>query len=320
MTQAGPGAAATLGTLGSSPTVSQQWSLQAVTRAPATSGASVPTGAYRLVNRYSGLAISLSTATVATSPQRSWDNTGTSGDTRTTAAQTLTFTAVGGAPANTVTVTSLGNQTSPVGTSITPLQVSATDSVAGQTLSYTATGLPAGLSINAGTGQITGTPSSPGTATVTVTATDTTHATGSASFTWDVTAPAGTDLALNQPATASSVEPGTTFTANLANDGNASTRWSSEAADPQWLQIDLGATRSINEVKLNWEAAHGTAYQIQTSPDGSDWTTVYSTTTGTGGNQDLTGLSGSGRYIRMYGTTRATGYGYSLWSFQVYGT
>jgi beta-glucosidase len=47
--------------------------------------------------------------------------------------------------------------------------------------------------------------------------------------------------------------------------------------------------------------------------------TIYSTTTGTGGTQTLS-VTGSGRYVRMYGTTRATGYGYSLWEFQVYGT
>ncbi|WP_157597314.1 discoidin domain-containing protein [Streptacidiphilus rugosus] len=128
------------------------------------------------------------------------------------------------------------------------------------------------------------------------------------------------DLALNRPATASSVEPNTAFTAALATDGDAATRWSSAYADPQWLQVDLGAVYAVDEVRLSWEAAYGKAFQIQTSADGSTWTTIWSTTTGTGGTQDLTGLSGSGRYVRMYGTARGTGYGYSLWSFQVYGT
>jgi hypothetical protein len=50
-----------------------------------------------------------------------------------------------------------------------------------------------------------------------------------------------------------------------------------------------------------------------------DWTSIYSTTTGTGGIQDLTGLSGTGRYVRMYGTVRSGGYGYSLYEFEVYG-
>ncbi len=133
------------------------------------------------------------------------------------------------------------------------------------------------------------------------------------------TTPTTTNLALNRPATASSVESGTTFTANLAVDGSTGTRWSSNYSDPQWLQVDLGAVYSINRVVLNWEAAYGTAYQIQVSNDASTWMTIYSTTTGNGGIDDLAGLSGSGRYIRVYGTTRATQWGYSLWEFEVYG-
>ena len=70
---------------------------------------------------------------------------------------------------------------------------------------------------------------------------------------------------------------------------------------------------------LNWETAYATAFQIQVSADGTTWTTIYSTTTGTGGTQTLT-VSGTGRYIRMYGTARATPYGYSLWEFGVYTT
>lgn len=128
----------------------------------------------------------------------------------------------------------------------------------------------------------------------------------------------GTNLALNKPATASSLE-NSTLAASKAVDGNTGTRWSSAFSDPQWIYVDLGATHTINKVVLNWEAAYGKAYQIQTSNDATNWTTIYSTTTSTGGVQTLN-LSGSGRYVRMYGTQRATQYGYSLWEFQVYGT
>ncbi|GAA0343108.1 putative Ig domain-containing protein [Actinoallomurus spadix] len=86
---------------------------------------------------------------------------------------------------NTVTVTSPGNQTSTVGTAVS-LQIHATDSASGQTLTYSATGLPAGLSINSATGLISGTPTAAGTSNVTVTAKDSTGAAGSASFTWTV--------------------------------------------------------------------------------------------------------------------------------------
>jgi hypothetical protein len=128
----------------------------------------------------------------------------------------------------------------------------------------------------------------------------------------------GTLLSQGKTATASSTENAAN-PASAAVDGNTGTRWSSAFSDPQWLQVDLGATHSISKVNLNWEAAYAKAFQIQTSTDGTNWTTIYSTTTGTGGAQSLT-VSGSGRYVRMNGTQRATAYGYSLWEFQVYGS
>jgi hypothetical protein len=92
---------------------------------------------------------------------------------------------------NTITVTNPGNQTNTANTPINGLQIQATDSAAGQTLTYTATGLPTGLTINP-TGLITGTPTTAGTYTATITATDTTNATGSTTFTWTVNGPTGT--------------------------------------------------------------------------------------------------------------------------------
>jgi hypothetical protein len=130
--------------------------------------------------------------------------------------------------------------------------------------------------------------------------------------------PTQTLLSQGHPATASSSENGS-FTAPNAVDGNAGTRWSSAFSDPQWLQVDLGATHTISQVTLNWETAAATAFQIQTSNDGTNWTTIYSTTTGAGGNQTLT-VAGSGRYVRMNGTQRTTQYGYSLWEMGVYGS
>ncbi|MEV6971522.1 discoidin domain-containing protein, partial [Hamadaea sp. NPDC051192] len=124
------------------------------------------------------------------------------------------------------------------------------------------------------------------------------------------------NAALNKPATASSTENAGT-PASAAVDGNTGTRWSSAFADPQWLQVDLGSTQTVCQVVLTWEAAYATADQVQVATSGSGpWTAVYSTTTSTGGTQTLT-VNGSGRYIRVYGTARATAYGYSLWEFAV---
>ncbi len=125
------------------------------------------------------------------------------------------------------------------------------------------------------------------------------------------------NAAQGRTATASSVENAGT-PASAAVDGNGGTRWSSAASDPQWLQVDLGSSQSICQVQLNWEAAYGKSFQVQVSANGtSGWTDIYATTTGTGGNQTLN-VAGTGRYIRVYGTVRATGYGYSLWEFIVH--
>jgi hypothetical protein len=88
-----------------------------------------------------------------------------------------------------VTVTNPGAQNGMVGTAAR-LQISASDG-AGGTLSYRATGLPAGLSVNASSGLISGTPTTAGTSQVTVTATDSTGPSGSASFTWTISGAGG---------------------------------------------------------------------------------------------------------------------------------
>ena len=128
---------------------------------------------------------------------------------------------------------------------------------------------------------------------------------------------ATTLLSQGRPATASSIENAGT-PASAAVDGNTGTRWSSAFSDPQWLQVDLGSTAAVCQVVLQWEAAYGRAFQIQVSADATTWTSIFSTTTGTGGTQTLN-VTGSGRYVRMFGTARGTAYGYSLWEFQVFG-
>ena len=126
-------------------------------------------------------------------------------------------------------------------------------------------------------------------------------------------------LSQGRPAASSSVENSTLGPAQ-AFDGDMSSRWGSfEGTDPQWIQVDLGGTRTVTHAVLNWEIAYGKAYEIQTSADGQSWTTIYATTAGDGVTDDLTGLNGTGRYVRLYGTVRATPWGYSLWEFKVYG-
>ncbi|WP_329109850.1 DUF1996 domain-containing protein [Micromonospora sp. NBC_01699] len=135
------------------------------------------------------------------------------------------------------------------------------------------------------------------------------------------TSPAGAAVSLlsqGRPTTSSTVQS-TGTPAGAAVDGIADTRWSSVATDPQWLRVDLGGSATISQVVLQWEAAYARAFQIQVSPDDVTWTSVYTTAAGSGGTQTLA-VTGTGRYVRMYGTSRATGHGFSLWEFKVYGT
>jgi F5/8 type C domain/3-keto-disaccharide hydrolase/Fibronectin type III domain len=129
-------------------------------------------------------------------------------------------------------------------------------------------------------------------------------------------------LSRNKPVTASS--SGGCCAAKNAVDGNSATRWASAAGkDPSWIYVDLGVVAQVHRIRLQWDKSCAVAYQLQTSTDHATWTTVFSTTSGKGGVEDRTGLTGSGRYVRMNGTKRCRAdgsHGYSLQEFDVYGT
>jgi hypothetical protein len=133
----------------------------------------------------------------------------------------------------------------------------------------------------------------------------------------------GVNLALGTTTFASGTEATILFNPSPANavDGNTSTRFSSNFADNAYITVDLGAVYNINEVRFLWEAAYGTAYNIQVSTNNSTFTTIKAATGQDGGTDDFTGLSGVGRYVRMQGVSRTSFlYGYSIYEFQVYGS
>ncbi len=133
------------------------------------------------------------------------------------------------------------------------------------------------------------------------------------------------DLAQGRPAYASSIE--SSYNApSQAVDGNSTTRWSSgqwmQSTSIGWIYVDLGASYNISEVRLDWERAYAVNYQIQVSNDAVNWTTIDKVT----GNQkqgwlDDQGLSGAGRYVRIYCTQTSAGSdNYSLYDFEVFGS
>ncbi len=127
------------------------------------------------------------------------------------------------------------------------------------------------------------------------------------------------NLALNKKVDVSSIER-TGLEGENAVDGNYSTRWSSQFADPQWIVIDFGQTTDLNQIKLNWETAYAKEYLIQISNDNSNWDsalTLIHQTDGKGGIE-VYDVKASGRYLRIYGMKRATQWGYSLYEIEVF--
>jgi hypothetical protein len=111
---------------------------------------------------------------------------------------------------STVTVVQPADQIVTVGDPIIPIRVEATDSDASRILVYTATGLPAGLSMSSVVGAVSGTPTEVGTSNATVTVSDGTGPASTTSFTWTV-AP---KRAVPKPA------DGDTYTIGLAGTTN----------------------------------------------------------------------------------------------------
>jgi hypothetical protein len=128
-------------------------------------------------------------------------------------------------------------------------------------------------------------------------------------------------LSRNKPVTASTQSGA--FVAKNAVDGKATTRWASSAGkDPSWIYVDLGSTAKISRVRLQWDKSCAVSYRVETSANHTAWTSIFSTTKGDGGVDDLT-VTGTGRYVRMIGTKRCradASHGYSLQEFDVYGT
>jgi hypothetical protein len=120
------------------------------------------------------------------------------------------------------------------------------------------------------------------------------------------------NLALGSTATASSSHP--SFPASRAVSGTWGAGyegWVSEVGKPQWLRLDLGSVKNIGRVVLRHDADARPAetanvakdFQLQTSGNGTDWTTVRSFTANTAARTDVTITPVSTRYVRVNLTT-----------------
>jgi len=124
----------------------------------------------------------------------------------------------------------------------------------------------------------------------------------------------------------SSSQEGEGMRAAMGNDGNSGSRWASNYQesnpDDAWWSVDLGKSYHIARVEFDWEAAYATEYEIQLSDDINfdTFEVIAHITNGKGKNEIVpTDINQKGRYVRMQGIARATGYGYSFWECRVYG-
>jgi beta-galactosidase len=175
--------------------------------------------------------------------------------------------------------------------------------------SYAASGLPKGLTLNTGTGQIFGIPAAAGDFKVSLTATNA-GGSGTATFSLSVQPPyIPQSVALKQPASASSqgLHP-----ASNGNDGDLKTRWT--AADgtfPQSWQVDLGSSKSITKVDIAWQSSGSRVYKyrIDSSSDGSNFNSKVDKTSNTvTGDTSDSFPAITTRYIRVTVTGSSAGF------------
>jgi hypothetical protein len=127
------------------------------------------------------------------------------------------------------------------------------------------------------------------------------------------------NVAATRPAYASSVASSTNSAAKIA-DGNLSTFWKSATSpEKQWIYVDLGQRYTVSRLRLDWGAGYASHYQIQTLISGTNWTNIYATANGDGGIDEIVGLAGLGRHVRVFATRRGAGASnYELKEMEVY--
>jgi predicted GH43/DUF377 family glycosyl hydrolase len=105
-----------------------------------------------------------------------------------------------------------------------------------------------------------------------------------------------------------------------AVDANNNTRYAALPIDDAWFYVDLGSTEKIGKIVINWEAAYASEYDIELSNDAITWTKV-TTLTNTSQTIDTIEFPSwvEAKFVRFQGVDRATEYGYSFYSFEVYG-
>lgn len=102
-------------------------------------------------------------------------------------------------------------------------------------------------------------------------------------------------------------------------DDTPTTRWASDFADGQWIVLTLEKKSSISKVLIKWEAAYAKSYKILVSNDKKNWKEVYSTSSSSGGNEEIPLTNAKGKYIKLELINRGTEWGFSILDIDVLG-
>lgn len=113
--------------------------------------------------------------------------------------------------------------------------------------------------------------------------------------------------------------------ASHAIDGKINTRWETvqgDEADPSYLTVDFGNIYSLKDIIIYWEGASAKEYALEVSQDGTNFQKLTDVVSKNGKRTDEIKLSReiSVRAIRIYGTSRTTPYGYSIYEIGCYGS
>jgi beta-glucosidase len=209
-----------------------------------------------------------------------------------------------------VTLASPGPQASLAGQAASAVTLSGNDTTSGQTLTYSAAGLPAGLSISSA-GVISGTPTTSGTTTVTVTAKDGNGAYATRSFVWTVSPGTanGTGGATgpitgyqglcldDRSASTANYNPIQVYTCN----GTNAQQWTVESNNT--LQVlgkclDVDGAGTANGTLVDLYACNGTVAQVWQPQSNGELVNPNS-----GKCLDDTGFGGSGTQVQIWSCT-----------------
>jgi beta-glucosidase len=209
-----------------------------------------------------------------------------------------------GAP---VTLANPGPQAGLAGSAASSVTLSGKDTTSGQTLTYSAAGLPAGLSISPG-GVISGTPTTDGTSTVTVTATDGDGASAAQSFVWTVSPGTGSSTAAptgpitgyeglcldDRSASTALYNPIQVYTCNSTN----AQQWTVESngtLEVLGMCLDVAAAGTANGTLVDLYTCNGTGAQQWQAQSNGELVNPES-----GKCLDDTGFGGSGTQVQIW--------------------